>query len=118
MKYALNLTEDGRILSATYETYASADAVLMEELPEGDISDYLYQNGKYIYAPIPELEPSAEEQIVVLKEKLASTDYKIIKCSEAQLVGEVLPYDIAALHAERQAFRDKINELQSRGEDA
>ena len=39
-------------------------------------------------------------------------DYKIIKCSEASLVGEEMPYDITALHAERQALRDKINELE------
>lgn len=58
------------------------------------------------------IEPTVEEQITSLKEQLSSTDYKIIKCSEAQLVGEELPYDIAALHAERQSIRDKINELE------
>ena len=52
------------------------------------------------------------DQIASLKTELSSTDYKIIKCSEAQLVGEKLPYDIASLHAERQALRDKINELE------
>lgn len=55
---------------------------------------------------------TTEQQIAKLKEQLASTDYKIIKCSEAQLVGEAMPYDIAALHAERQAIRDQINELE------
>lgn len=58
------------------------------------------------------IEPTVEEQITSLKEQLSSTDYKIIKCSEAQLVGEELPYDIAELHTERQALRDKINELE------
>ena len=56
--------------------------------------------------------PSVEEQIASLKNQLSSTDYKIIKCSEAQLLGEELPYDISSLHAERQALRDKINELE------
>jgi hypothetical protein len=28
------------------------------------------------------------------------------------LVGEELPYDIIALHEERQVLRDKINELE------
>ena len=56
MKYALNLAEDGRILSATYEKYAPASAVLVGELPEGDISDYLYQGGAYVYDPLPEPE--------------------------------------------------------------
>ena len=58
------------------------------------------------------VEPTVEEQITSLKTQLSSTDYKIIKCSEAQLLGEELPYDIASLHAERQALRDKINELE------
>lgn len=52
MNYALNLAEDGRILSATYPRFAPADAVLVENLPEGDISQYIYQNGAYVYSPM------------------------------------------------------------------
>ena len=114
-KYALNLAEDSRILSATYAKYAPADAVLVGELPEGNLADWLYQNGEYIYAPLPVNDNAAAEQIAALKAELASTDYKIIKCSEAQLVGKELPYDIIALHSERQAPRDRINELESGG---
>lgn len=63
MKYALNLSADGRILSATYEKYAPADAVLVDELPEGDISDYLYQDGAYIYDPLPDVvDPETEPE--------------------------------------------------------
>lgn len=66
------------------------------------------------YEPVIEIpEPSVEDQIASLKAQLSSTDYKIIKCSEAQLLGEELPYDIASLHTERQALRDKINELEA-----
>ena len=70
MGYALNLDENGRILSATYEEYAPADAVLVDELPEGDISDYLYQDSVYVYDPLPEPEepehePTAEEMLSV-----------------------------------------------------
>ena len=46
-----------------------------------------------------------------LKNQLATTDYKVIKCSECQLLGEPMPYDVAELHAERQAIRDEINRL-------
>lgn len=56
MKYALNLSEDGRILSATYEQYASKDMPLVDALPEGDIYEYLYQNGEYIHDPLPKQE--------------------------------------------------------------
>lgn len=59
MRYALNLSEDGRILSATYEKYAAEGIVLVDTLPEGNISEYIYQNGKYIHDPIPV--PETEE---------------------------------------------------------
>ena len=111
-KYSINLSNDGRILSATFSEYAPSDAVFVNELPEGNFSDYLYKDGEYIYSPRPKKEPSIEDQIQSLKQQLSSTDYKIIKCSEAQLLGEELPYDIASLHAERQVLRDKINELE------
>ena len=51
-------------------------------------------------------------QINNLKEQLASTDYKIIKCTECSMVGEEMPYDVNELHAERQAIRDEINLLE------
>lgn len=52
--YALNLAEGGRILSATYKQYAPEDAVIADTLPEGNITDYLYLNGQYVYDPLPE----------------------------------------------------------------
>lgn len=51
-------------------------------------------------------------EIAELKSRLTETDYKIIKCVEYQLAGLEAPYDIAELHAERQALRDRINELE------
>lgn len=39
-------------------------------------------------------------------------DWKVIKCYEAKLLGEELPYDIKALMSERQKVRDEINKLQ------
>ena len=66
MKYALNLAEDGRVLSATFGKYAGAGTVLTDELPEGNITDYRYQDGGFGYAPLPadpEPEPSAEEDM-------------------------------------------------------
>ena len=40
MKYALNLAEDGRILSVTFAKYAPAAAVVVDELPEGDLNEF------------------------------------------------------------------------------
>ena len=70
-------------------------------------------NGEVTVEEVSDPEPTISEQIAALKAELSSTDYKIIKCSEAQLVGDIKPYDIVELHAERQALRDKINELES-----
>lgn len=47
-----------------------------------------------------------------LRELLASTDYKVIKNSECQMLGLALPYDPAEVHAEKQAWRDELNELE------
>lgn len=61
MRYALNLAEDGRILSVTYEKYASEGMPIVEELPEGNVADYRYVNGEYVYDPLPVPEPPAVE---------------------------------------------------------
>ena len=47
-----------------------------------------------------------------LESQLSGGDYKIIKCAEAQAIGEALPYDAAKLHADRQAKRDRINAIE------
>ena len=60
MRYALNLADGGRILSVTYEKYAPANAVLVDELPEGNVADYRW-NGEYIYDPLPEPEQPKSE---------------------------------------------------------
>lgn len=66
MKYVLNLAEDGHILSVTFEQYAPADAVKVDELPEGNVADYRYVDGDFIFDPLPKPEqpepgPTAED---------------------------------------------------------
>ena len=58
------------------------------------------------------VEPTPAERIAELKKQLSATDYKVIKCAECQLLGQEMPYDVVALHAERQAIRDEINKLE------
>lgn len=53
------------------------------------------------------------EAIAKLKKQLAETDYKVIKCNEASLIGEELPYDMEEVHKERQEIRDEINRLEA-----
>ena len=52
-------------------------------------------------------------EIDAIKAELSETDYQVIKCYEASLVGEELPYDIKALHTERDLKRAKINTLET-----
>ena len=52
-------------------------------------------------------------EIERIKSELQESDYKVIKCAEAMCINAELPYNVTALHKERQALRDKINELES-----
>ena len=65
-------------------------------------------------------QPSDEElaamqraaEVEELKMQLADSDYKVIKIAECAACGLPMPYDAEALHSERQAIRDRINELE------
>lgn len=89
-------------------------------------------DGRVILNPTPEMladagwvkvtpaEPSEEElaaiaraaEVEELKMQLAESDYKVIKIAECVACSLPLPYDAEALHSERQAIRDRINELE------
>lgn len=90
-------------------------------------------DGRWVFNPTPQqLEeagwtlvepptPTAEEiaaqqreaRIWELKNLLAQGDYKIIKCAEASMTNEPMPYDLEELVAERNAYRNEINELEA-----
>ena len=89
-------------------------------------------DGRVILNPTPEMladagwtkvipaEPSEEELAAIakaaevenLKMQLADSDYKVIKIAECVACNLPMPYDAEALHSERQAIRDRINELE------
>lgn len=74
MRYALNLADDGRILSVTYEQYAPVGAVLVNELPDGNCYEYRYVGGEYIREPLPE--PQVDEtpsQLDIIEAQVAYT---------------------------------------------
>ena len=60
-------------------------------------------------ASIPEPVITPEEEIAELKAKLASTDYQAIKYAEGVLSEE----EYADMKAQRQLWRDRINELEA-----
>ena len=64
--YALNLSEDNRILSVckmlpccNYD-----HMVIVESFPEGNVYDYIYQDGTYVYNPLPKQEDVESEPAV------------------------------------------------------
>ena len=78
------------------------------------------ERGEYVVVEMDCQQPTAEElmdrrymEIERLKSELQESDYKVIKCAEAICLNEEFPYNMTALHNERQALRDKINELES-----
>ena len=60
--YALNLNSDNRILSACVVLSTTPDTMpRVDALPEGDVLDYLYKDGAYVYDPLPKPDPPAPE---------------------------------------------------------
>ena len=59
--YSLSLAEDNRILSACVCLEGFEYTNIVDTLPEGDISDYRYVDGEYVYDPLPEPEPQPVE---------------------------------------------------------
>lgn len=77
MIYALNLADDRRILSVTYDRFAPPEQPRVETLPVGDVTDYLYIDGEYIYDPLPisdppDPQPTLEERTKALEDRLDS----------------------------------------------
>lgn len=89
------------------------------EQPQADtgfvaVDSFEVVNGCVVQSWTIKVDPNAiQSQIDALKARLAESDYKVTKCYESSLVGEVLPYDIEELHRERQSIRDEINRLEA-----
>lgn len=55
----------------------------------------------------------AVKRIQELKQLLVNSDYKMMKCYEAFIANESMPYDFNLLKEERQSWRNEINQLES-----
>lgn len=78
------------------------------------VDSYKEENGKLVqYWEVKVDSVYIQKKIDNLKEVLSSSDYKVIKCQEASLIGKQMPYDVDELHKERQSIRDEINRLES-----
>lgn len=92
-----------------------------EEIPAMVLSDFqslelTYKDEGFQIVGYYEVVDNSPEKVVAeierLKSKLTSTDYQIIKSYEYALIDQPLSYDISTLHSERQAIRNRINELE------
>ena len=90
-------------------TVIRADAPPIDNVTKFAWADEDYEQVQ-MYIPNPV--KTTAQQIAELKAQLSATDYKVIKCSECQLLGMEMPYDVGELHAQRQAIRDQINQLE------
>ena len=75
--YGIILKENNRIGSVYAEKFIPDGAIRVETVPEDDLWDYVYQDGKFIYDPLPvpepsEPQPTQEERIAALEAQLAS----------------------------------------------
>lgn len=52
------------------------------------------------------------EKISELKQELADSDWKVVRCYEASLIKKEMPYDIKELSEYREFIRNKIRQLQ------
>ena len=60
-RYGLVLDEHNRIIGAPVQRYAPEYAIIVDKLPEGNFTDYLYVDGEYVYDPLPRPEPEPPE---------------------------------------------------------
>ena len=75
--YALNLSDDNRILSVwtVIEGQSYEGMPIVDTFPGGDITAYKYINNEYVYDPLPEPEPAEEEptQLDILEAQVTYT---------------------------------------------
>ena len=99
------------------------EVTVSPEESEAAIREWLYGNDSNEIVADP-VEPMSDvdvqddnsQEIANLLSSLSSSqspigDWKVAKCYEYSLAGLPMPYDIADLHAKRQAVRDRINQL-------
>lgn len=49
--YGLKLDDNGRILHVVTEAFITEEHISVECLPDGDVAEYLYVNGEYVWQP-------------------------------------------------------------------
>lgn len=110
--------EQGQVQNLSYEWKPVDDIDESKTISDDDnytIRLVPYDNGNRISFNYEKVVNTTKIQgeIDAIKAELSETDYQVIKCYEASLVGEELPYDIKALHEDRNEKRAQINALET-----
>ena len=62
--YALNLGEGTRVLSVCPCIDGQTYDNVVDSFPDGNVTEYRYENGEFIHDPLPKPEPTAQEPTV------------------------------------------------------
>jgi hypothetical protein len=84
------------------------------------INNYYYNakflNNSIVYDEVFKEKENRRQELRLIKEQkkllLQETDYKVIKCYEAQLLEEEMPYNLQELLTQRKTWREEINALE------
>jgi hypothetical protein len=92
------------------------------EISEDEFNEYVsimpnlyYEDNKFVEKKnfdIKLLIQKKQNDLIDLKNNLQNTDYQIIKCYEAFMRQQPLPYNLEELSAQRDAWRAEINALE------
>lgn len=85
--YALNLDVENRILSACIVLPFTPETMpRVEALPDGNVTDYRYEGGKYIYDPIPTPPPTPDPaQELTLEERINDLEIAICEIMDSMV---------------------------------
>jgi hypothetical protein len=87
------------------------DALVTTDLPDG-LGIAKWDGNQWI--SIGEIQPIVIEDEEFYQSQLNSTDYKIIKAMEYQMLGLNVGYNLTELHEQRQQLRDAINMIRNK----
>lgn len=116
------IDDSGRILVTTsYKEYTDDSYIEFTFPDDFDFSiqnEYRIVDGELVHDPLP---VPADQRIAELKANLSETDYVVTKLAEMMLTGATISDEDSDRYSEiianRQAWRDEINQLESGKED-
>lgn len=109
MRYALNLSEDNRILSACIVNEYTPDTMpRVDKLPEGDVTEYLFIDGEYVYDPLPQPDTSIRASANYEAGAVFMKDGNLYRATESISTHERI---IPGVNCETISLADALNAL-------